>query len=117
MQLYIGNKNYSSWSLRAVAADDAGRHRVRGAAAAPRLGRRLAVQDDAARARADRAGCRCWSTTASRSGTSLAIIEYLAEAFPSKQLWPRRPPAARAGAQPLRRDAFGLRARCATAVR
>ena len=54
MQLYIGNKNYSSWSLRAwLLMTQAGIEFV-GAAAPPRLEPKARLQIDAARAGADR---------------------------------------------------------------
>ncbi len=87
MQLYIGNKNYSSWSLRAwllmkqldVAFTE---HRLRldGAEGSPfrttllalaPTGRVPLLLDD---------GFAVWD--------SLAIAEYLAERFPDKRVWP-----------------------------
>ena len=88
MQLYIGNKNYSSWSLRAwlllrecgIAfeerqlrldwiADSPFKKTLLAIAPSGRVP--LLVDDD---------GFAVWD--------SLAIIEYLAEAFPAKRLWP-----------------------------
>src|ERR1700710_909326 len=88
MDLYIGNKNYSSWSLRAwllmSEADipfNEHRRRFDVAEASPHFkttllalapsGRVPLLVDD---------GFAVWD--------SLAIIEYLAERFPDKQIWP-----------------------------
>ena len=88
MQLYIGNKNYSSWSLRGwLALTMAGiefeevklrlsftpgsEFKNRLAQVAP-TGRVPVLVDD---------GFCIWDT--------LAIAEYLAEKFPDRQLWPR----------------------------
>lgn len=87
MQLYIGNKNYSSWSLRpwllmthAGIAFEEKKLRLSGAddspfkralrAIAP-TGRVPLLVDD---------GFAVWD--------SLAIAEYLADKFPARQLWP-----------------------------
>jgi len=89
MQLYIGNKNYSSWSLRAwllmtQAGIDFSERRLRldwneGSAfkstllaLAPSGRVPLLIDDD---------GLAVWD--------SLAIAEYLAEKFPQAALWPR----------------------------
>lgn len=87
MQLYIGNKNYSSWSMRAwVLMTQAGipfeeiRLRLEFGADSPfkqalarvsPAGRVPVLVDD---------GFAIWDT--------LAIAEYLAEKFPDRQLWP-----------------------------
>ena len=87
MQLYIGNKNYSSWSLRpwllmkhAGIAFDEIKLRLsfeqdsefkRKLAGISPAGRVPVLVDD---------GFAVWDT--------LAIAEYLAEKFPGKQLWP-----------------------------
>ncbi len=93
MQLYIGNKNYSSWSMRpwvlmkqagipfdevmlrfdAFTPDSAFKRRLAGLTPA---GRVPVLVDD---------GFAVWDT--------LAIAEYLAERFPHKQLWPADPKA------------------------
>ena len=108
MQLYIGNKNYSSWSLRPwllmkqagipfeekkvrLGWEDDSPFKKTMLALAP-SGRVPLLIDD---------GFAIWD--------SLAIAETLAERFPDKQLWPRDAEAAGPGAQPLRRDALGLR--------
>jgi len=99
MQLYIGNKNYSSWSLRpwllltqagipfeevklrlSFEADSEFKRRL--AAVAP-SGRVPVLVDE---------GFAVWDT--------LAIAEYLAEKYASKQLWPAQP-LARARARSL----------------
>lgn len=88
MQLYIGNKNYSSWSMRPwVLMRQAGipfeEHMVRFDSFAPDssfkralagvspTGRVPLLMDD---------GFAVWD--------SLAIVEYLAERFPDRALWP-----------------------------
>ncbi len=93
LQLYIGNKNYSSWSLRpwvlmtqagipfeevmvrfdAFSADSAFKTTI---ARVNPVGKVPALVDD---------GFAVWDT--------LAIAEYLAEHFPDKQLWPADPKA------------------------
>ena len=90
MQLYIGNKNYSSWSLRpwvlmkqaGIAFDevklrlsfhDDSEFKKKLAAISP-AGRVPVLVDD---------GFAVWDT--------LAIAEYLAEKLPAKQLWPHDP--------------------------
>ena len=87
MQLYIGNKNYSSWSMRPwllmkqadiafeekplrLSWDDASSFKKTLHALAP-TGRVPLLVDD---------GFAVWD--------SLAIAEYLAEKFPAKRLWP-----------------------------
>ncbi len=99
MQLYIGNKNYSSWSLRPWLlmrqagiefeevklqlsfTDDSPFKRA--LAAVTPTGRVPVLVDD---------GFAVWDT--------LAIAEYLAEKFPAKALWPQ-PPRDRARARSL----------------
>ena len=87
MQLYIGNKNYSSWSLRpwllmrhaGIAFDElalrlsfeAGSPFKNALAAVAPSGKVPVLVDD---------GFAVWDT--------LAIAEYLAERFPEKALWP-----------------------------
>ncbi|MDP1684089.1 glutathione S-transferase, partial [Hydrogenophaga sp.] len=88
LQLYVGNKNYSSWSMRpwvllkqagipfdevmirfdSFDVDSVFKQRLR--AVSP-LGKVPVLVDD---------GFAIWDT--------LAIAEYLAEHFPEKQLWP-----------------------------
>jgi glutathione S-transferase len=99
MQLYIGNKNYSSWSLRTwllmkqagipfdevklhLAWDPASEFKQRLAAVSP-AGRVPVLVDE---------GFVVWDT--------LAIAEYLAEKYPAKRLWPEAP-LARARARSL----------------
>jgi glutathione S-transferase len=99
MQLYIGNKNYSSWSLRPWLllkhsgipfeevklrlSQDAGSPFKRALAAIAPSGRVPVLVDE---------GFAVWDT--------LAIAEYLAEKVPAKQLWPVQP-LARARARSL----------------
>ncbi|MBS0436638.1 MAG: glutathione S-transferase family protein [Proteobacteria bacterium] len=93
MQLVVGNKNYSSWSMRpwvlmkqagipfeelmlrfdAFSPDSAFKRRLAGLTPA---GRVPVLLDD---------GFAVWDT--------LAIAEYLAERFPARQLWPADPKA------------------------
>ena len=89
MQLVIGNKNYSSWSMRAwvlmrqagIAFDEV---QLRFDAFTPESGfkRLLARHSPAGRVPVlvDDSGFAVWDT--------LAIAETLAETFPDKQLWP-----------------------------
>jgi glutathione S-transferase len=99
MQLYIGNKNYSSWSLRpwllmthaGIAFEeiklrldfDADSPFKKSLAAITPTGRVPVLVDE---------GFAVWDT--------LAIAEYLAEKYPAKQLWPVQP-LARARARSL----------------
>ena len=89
-KLYVGNKNYSSWSMRpwvlmkqagiefeevavrfdSFEADSQFKHTI--GALNPVAKVPVLVEDD---------GLVIWDT--------LAIAEYLAETFPEKQLWPR----------------------------
>lgn len=89
LKLYIGNKNYSSWSMRPWVLlkqagiefeeivirfdsfDEGSEFRKQVSSLSP--AGRVPVLDDK--------GFRVWDT--------LAIAEYLAERFPDKQLWPR----------------------------
>ena len=88
IQLYIGNKNYSSWSMRpwvllrqaGIAFEEvlvrfdsfeAGSHFKQTVAAVNPVGKVPVLVHD---------GLAVWDT--------LAIAEYLAEQFPDKQLWP-----------------------------
>ena len=90
MQLYIGNKNYSSWSLRPwllmtqagipfeeiklrLSFEDGSPFKKALAAVAP-AGRVPVLVDE---------GFGVWDT--------LAIAEYLAEKYPGKHLWPAQP--------------------------
>jgi glutathione S-transferase len=99
MQLYIGNKNYSSWSLRAwllmkqfeIPFDEVKLHLAwdpssdfkRQVAAVSPAGRVPILVDE---------GFAVWDT--------LAIAEYLAEKYPARHLWPQAP-LARARARSL----------------
>ena len=105
MQLYIGNKNYSSWSLRAwllmtqsgiqfeeiklrLSFTDDSDFKKTLAKIAP-SGRVPVLVDE---------GFAVWDT--------LAIAEYLAEKYPSKNLWPVQP-LARARARSLCAEMHG----------
>ena len=108
MQLYIGNKNYSSWSLRPwllmkhagiafeekslrLSWDDDSAFKKTLLSIAP-SGRVPLLVDD---------GFAVWD--------SLAIAEYLAERFPAKHLWPADAKGAGTSPLALRRDALRLR--------
>src|SRR5664279_4166357 len=87
MQLYIGNKNYSSWSLRAwllmTQADiEFSEHRLRldWAEGSPFKKTLLALAPSGRVPLLVDDGFAVWD--------SLAITEYLAELHPAKQLWP-----------------------------
>ena len=114
MELYIGNKNYSSWSLRAwltmkqpgigfserqLRFDHSERSPFRTTllALAPTARVPLLVDD----------GFAVWD--------SLAIAEYLAERFPDKRLWPLDPKQrarARSLCAEMHSGFLALRARC-----
>ena len=95
-KLIIGNKNYSSWSLRAwLILKEAGipfeEHRIR------------LDRPDTAEAIAKFSEARCVPVLQLGDMTvwdSLAIAETIAEYFPEKQLWPEDP-AARAHARAI----------------
>jgi glutathione S-transferase len=101
-ELYIGNRNYSSWSMRPwvlmrQAGIDFDEVRVRMDAFAPdsEFKRRMAAISPAGkvpvlRTVVDGTPMAIWDT--------LAIAEYLAERFPSLHLWPAQP-ASRARAR------------------
>jgi glutathione S-transferase len=87
MQLYIGNKNYSSWSLRpwllmrhAGIAFEEVRLRLAWADDSPFKKTLLAIAPSGRVPLLVDDGFAVWD--------SLAIAEYLAERFPDKQLWP-----------------------------
>lgn len=94
LTLVIGNKNYSSWSMRpwvAMTAFGIPFKEVRILLDQPDTAARIAEYSNAGRVPVLVAGdIRVWD--------SLAICEYLAELFPEKQLWPRDE-AARAAAR------------------
>jgi glutathione S-transferase len=87
LALLIGNKNYSSWSLRPwVALRHSGLpfSEERVAMDRPEFAERVRRWSPAGRVPVLRHGERMiWD--------SLAICEYLAETFPEKSLWPRDP--------------------------
>ena len=88
MQLYIGNKNYSSWSLRPWLAM-----------------RQLGIPFEEVKLRLDFSPGSAFKTTLERIGSpgkvpvliddalvvwdTLAIVEYLNDRFPDKAVWPR----------------------------
>src|ERR1700683_4769534 len=89
LHLVIGNKNYSSWSFRPWLA-----MKVAGIAfeetvislEAPEFKERVTALSVAGKVPVLIDGeTRVWEP--------LAILEYLAETFPAKALWPRHPPA------------------------
>jgi glutathione S-transferase len=115
MQLYVGNKNYSSWSLRAwllmrqagiafreqplrLASEAGSAFKQTLLALAPSGRVPLLVDDD---------GFAVWD--------SLAIAEYLAELYPEKQLWPadrRERARARSLCAEMHSGFAALRSRC-----
>ena len=84
MVLVIGSKNYSSWSLRAwlaLTASGLPFDEVVIPLGTPETAARIRLHSPAGRVPILKDGeCVVWD--------SLAIIEYLAEKFPEKQLWP-----------------------------
>jgi len=90
-RLYIGNKNYSSWSMRAwVLMRQAGIHfdevmlRFDGFSPESQFKRRLAEVSPGGKVPVLVDGSVVvWDT--------LSIAEYLAESFPERELWPRHP--------------------------
>ena len=88
MQLYIGNKNYSSWSMRPwVLMTQAGipfeEVMLRFDAFSPGSAFKTALAERSPAGKVPvliDEGLAIWD--------SLAIVEYLAESFPDKQLWP-----------------------------
>jgi glutathione S-transferase len=85
LTLVIGNKNYSSWSMRpwvAMTAFGIPFHEVRVLLDQPDTASRIAAYSAAGRVPVLIAGeMTIWD--------SLAICEYLAEQFPEKHLWPQ----------------------------
>ena len=120
MKLVIGNKNYSSWSLRpwiAMKAFGIGFEEILIPFGSP-IGNaefkgRLAPYTPAGRVPVLVDGdVRVWET--------LAILEYLAEKFPAHQLWPADAPAraqARALASEMHAGFAALRGECPMNVR
>jgi glutathione S-transferase len=96
MKLVIGNKNYSSWSLRPWM--------VLKQAGIPFEEERLSFNDPDFRAKVARLSPSGRVPVLHEGGLvvwdSLAIVEYLAEKFPDRKLWPADP-AARAVARSL----------------
>ena len=119
LKLYIGNKNYSSWSMRSwvllkqagidfeevmVRFDsfDGGSAFKQTIESVSPVGRVPVLVDD---------GLAVWET--------LAIAEYLAEKFPGKQLWPRDANArarARSVCAEMHAGFTGLRSHCSMNV-
>jgi glutathione S-transferase len=85
LKLVIGNKNYSSWSMRpwvAMTAFGIPFEEIRVGLHQPETTSRIALYSSAGRVPVLIAGeTTVWD--------SLAICEYLAEQFPDKSLWPR----------------------------
>jgi glutathione S-transferase len=96
MKLVIGNKNYSSWSLRPWM--------VLKQAGIPFEEERISFNDPDFRAKVARLSPSARVPVLYDGGLvvwdSLAIVEYLAERFPDRKLWPADP-AARAVARAL----------------
>lgn len=85
LQLVVGNKNYSSWSLRAALAVD-----LSGAACDEVLVRLFQPDSRARLLRYSPTGkVPVLVTEQGPIWDSLAIVEYLAETYPDAQLWPR----------------------------
>src|ERR1700760_1404046 len=111
LTLFIGNKNYSSWSMRPWIA-----MRVAGIAFtevmislnAPDFKQRMSVVSGSGKVPAlDDGGVHVWE--------SLAILEHLAERFPEAKLWPTDPAAraqARAVAAEMHAGFLPLRRAC-----
>jgi glutathione S-transferase len=87
IRLYIGNRNYSSWSLRAwlvLRRTEAAFHEVVIPLDRADSARKLHATSPSGRVPAlEHGDTTVWE--------SLAIAEYLAEQFPSARLWPREP--------------------------
>ncbi len=87
LSLLIGNKNYSSWSLRPwLLLKQTGLEfeEVRVAFGTPEFATRVRAYSPAGKVPALRHGAICvWD--------SLAICEYVNEAFPEQRVWPRAP--------------------------
>ncbi|NIR30944.1 MAG: glutathione S-transferase family protein [Gammaproteobacteria bacterium] len=116
VRLYIGNRNYSSWSLRAWLAlkrTGAAFEEVVIPLDRPDTARKLRAHSPSARVPVFKHGRRTvWE--------SLAIAEYLAEQFPTARLWPREPAAravARAVSAEMHAGFVALRARMPMDVR
>ena len=105
--LVIGNKNYSSWSMRPWIALKADRHRLR-RGGDPALHRRCR-QARHPRLHRRPARCRCWSTATSPSGIRWRSSNTPPSAFPRRGCGRTTSPRARACALGLGRNAFGLR--------
>lgn len=85
LQLVVGDKNYSSWSLRAALAVD-----LSGAACDEVLVRLFQPDSRARLLRYSPTGkVPVLVTEQGPIWDSLAIVEYLAETYPDAQLWPR----------------------------
>ncbi len=113
LTIYLGNKNYSSWSLRpwlvlkrtTVAFDE-----VVIPLYQPGSRETVLKYSPSGRVPALRHGdVTVWE--------SLAICEYLAESFPNFRAVAERPGGACAGARGQRRDARGVPAPCASICR
>ena len=114
LTLVIGNKNYSSWSLRPWIAMKVARHRLR-------RGRDPALRAGQQRARARvfcrPARCRRSSTATSMSGSCSRSSTISPNVSADAGLWPADAGGARARPRGRRRDACRLRARCAATAR
>ena len=100
MQLVIGNKNYSSWSMRPwVLMRQLGHRRSTKRKLRFDFSDGSAFRRGRGRASARPAACRCWSTTASRSGTRWPSSNTCTRRFPSRGVWPADRAHARTRAQ------------------
>ncbi len=104
--LVIGNKNYSSWSLRPwLLMKQSGL-----AFEEVRVPLYLAGSKETLRKYGPSGKVPVLIDGAVTVWDSLAISEYLAERHPERQLWPADSSAARSGALDQRRDALWVRA-------
>ena len=117
MQLVIGNKNYSSWSMRPWVLMRQLGLPFEEVQAALRLRAGLAPSGRRWRASAPPAACRCWCDDGFAVWDSLAIVEYLHERFPGSGVWPAEAGTARPRPQPGAPRCTPASARCAATAR
>ena len=102
MKLVIGNKNYSSWSMRPWIAMKALGIPFEEILDPVRLAdRQCGLQGSGSPPTRRPAACRCWSTATRQVWETLAILEYLAEKFPDAAALAGRRQGARAQARVL----------------
>ena len=111
LKLYIGNKNYSSWSMRPwVLLKQAGIPFEEVKVRFDSFDAQSRLQAKPALAEPGRQGARAGWTTASRCGTRWRSPSTWPRSFPRPRCGRRDTQAAGPRAQHLRRDALGLRA-------